>query len=109
MMAHRFGEKGACSLAIAGIKDERAEIVERRKIIRLAAQQFKIIALGVLEASLLAEKTSALGARRKIIAVTRKHLVEPTQPRGRRRTGIDPRATAHAVRNPCSSIANHRS
>ena len=76
MMPHRFAEQRACGLAVAGIEHERAEIVQRGKIVRLAAQQFQIVALGVLETALFAQKTGAFGARREIIRVARERPVE---------------------------------
>ena len=76
MPPHRFAEQGPRGLAVAGIEHERAKIVQRRKVIRLAADQLQIIALGVLETALLAQQSGAFGARAERLGIALQHAIK---------------------------------
>ncbi len=86
MVPHGFGEQRTRRRAVSGIEHERAEIVQRGEVVRLAAEELQIIVLGVLEAALLAQQTGAFGARTERIRIARQNLIELLQARTSRNT-----------------------
>ena len=76
MMPHRLAEQRARRFPIAGIENQRAEIVERRKIRRLAANELEIVALRLLEPAFFAQKTSAFGTGGDVVGVALQRLIE---------------------------------
>ncbi len=79
MMPHRLREQRARGLAVSGIEHQRAEIVQRGEVGRLAADKFQIIALGILKPALFPQQTGAFGARLDGVRVVLHHAIELLQ------------------------------
>ncbi len=81
MMPDRLPEQRPRRLAISGLENERAEIVERGEIGGVAADEFEIIALGFFEAALFAQEPGTLIERAGGVRIAGQDAVERVQTR----------------------------
>ncbi len=76
MMPHRLAEQRARGFPITGIENQRAEIVERGKIRRLAANKIEVVALRLLEPAFFAQQSGAFGERRNVVGISLKRQIK---------------------------------
>ena len=76
MMPHRLAEQRARRFPITGIENQRAEIVERRKIGRLAANKIEVVALRLLEPAFFAQQSGTFAECRNVIGIPLKRQIE---------------------------------